>query len=110
MKKCIVIAALTLSATSLASEVITCGDAAFVGTEAKAALHHEAQQRAQKAVEDFVGKPVVTPYVGLLGAPGDAKNMASLIDIYWCESAKTPLHDAYYRFYSSNKSVFGEAK
>lgn len=110
MKQLAFLLVLTFSASALANDVITCGDAESVGVEAKLALHKEAQQRAQKAIEEFVEKPVVTPYVGAFGAVGDAKSMAAIIEIYWCESAKTPLHAAYYRFYSSNKSVFGASK
>ncbi|MCK7460478.1 hypothetical protein [Idiomarina aminovorans] len=95
-----------LSTPALASGVITCGDVMAVGDEASYTLHAEAQKRAQTAIEEFVGKRVVKPHVDATGSNANPETMASLIEVFWCETADTPLHSAYYRFYSSNKSVF----
>ena len=94
------------SVNVMSAGVISCGDAMSVGREARLTLHNEAQKRAQSAIEEFVEKDMVNPYVDLFGQKNDLKTMADLIEVYWCETPKTPLHSAYYRFYSSNKSVF----
>ena len=107
MKYSIFILAILFSA-NCASEVITCGDALSVKGEAKKVIHHAAQTRAQKAIEEFTGKKLKYPYIALIGGRSTAENMASVIEIYWCETTKTPLHSAYYRFYSSSKSYFNE--
>jgi len=89
-----------------ASEVISCGDAMAVGVEAKLALHQQAQQRAQVEIEEFQGRKLVVRYINALGSEGDIDSMASVIEVFWCETADTPLHDAYYRLYSRNMRLF----
>ncbi|AZG36762.1 MULTISPECIES: hypothetical protein [Shewanella] len=106
MKYISILFALFCSGIAYSSEVITCGDATSVGREAKLVLHSHAQKRAQQAIELFVEKKVKTPYVNFYGQVSDLKTMSSLIEVYWCETQETPLHSAYYRFYSNNKSVF----
>jgi hypothetical protein len=86
--------------------VITCYDASAVGSEAKMSLHAAAQKRAQKAAEDLVEKKIVTPYVNALGQKDTPEMMAAVIEAYWCNSNSTPLHSAYFSFYTSNKHVF----
>ena len=106
MKYISIIFALIYSSLANSSDVITCGDAMAVGNEAKLVLHSQAQKRAQKAIESFVEKRVKKPYVNAFGQESDLNSMSALIEVYWCETQKTPLHSAYYRFYSNNKSVF----
>lgn len=77
-----------------------------VGAEAKSTLHKAAQRRAQKEIEEFMERRVINPYAEALGQEGNPESMASLIEVFWCETPETPLHSAYYRFYSNNKSVF----
>lgn len=79
-----------------------------VGGEARTLLHKQAQQRAQHEIESFMEKALMKPYVDVFGLQSSADVMADLIEIYWCETTNTPLHSAYYRFYSSNKSVFNK--
>ncbi len=106
MKYISIFFALITSSFAHSSEVITCGDAMSVGSEAKITLHSQAQKRAQTAIESFIEKPVKKPYVNAFGQESDLNTMSVLIEVYWCETQKTPLHSAYYRFYSNNKSVF----
>ena len=106
MKKIICLLFLITSINSSATEVITCNDAMAVGGEAKSALHYLAQQRAQHDIESFVEKPVIKPYLDVWGSSSTPAVMAELVEIYWCETANTPLHEAYDRFYASNKRVF----
>jgi len=94
------------SINATGSNAISCGDAMSVGNEAKMALHSQAQKRAQKAIEQFVEKKLTKPYINLLGQRSNAKAMGALIEVYWCETPSTPLHSAYYRYYSNNKSAF----
>jgi len=88
--------------------VMTCGDAMSVGEEARLALHQSAQKRAQDSIEEFMGKKIINPYSGHFVKERDAtpSTMAYLIEVFWCETDKTPLHTAYYRYYSTNKSAF----
>jgi len=79
-----------------------------VGSEARTVLHKQGQQRAQNEIENLMEKPLMKPYVDVFGLKSSADIMADLIEVYWCETAKTPLHSAYYRFYSSNKNVFNK--
>lgn len=97
---------LVLLSCNVNAQVITCSDASVVGAEAKMALHAAAQQRAQTAAEDLLEKKVVMPYISLGGQIGTPEEMAAIIETYWCESNSTPLHSAYFRFYTSNKYVF----
>jgi hypothetical protein len=102
---------LTLSPTTYgASEVITCGDAMGVGGVARMALHNQAQERAQKAIEEFIERRLATPYINGLGMAGDEESMASVIEVFWCDSLDSPLHDAYYSLYSRNKHLFEGAE
>lgn len=94
------------SFSAFASDVISCGDAIMVGGEAKSTLHSKAQRRAQEEIEAFVEKKLTKPFVDALGRKSDPETMAKLIEVFWCEVDKTPLHSAYYRFYSRNKYVF----
>lgn len=88
------------------AEAITCADVTAVKSEAKIILHAAAQKRAQKEAEDLLEKKIATPYLDVLGQSATPEAMASLIEVYWCESPSTPLHSAYFRFYTSNKHVF----
>ncbi|MGI2001294.1 hypothetical protein [Shewanella sp. AC91-MNA-CIBAN-0169] len=106
MKKITCLLFFITSINASATEVITCKDAMSVGGEAKSALHHLAQQRAQLDIENFVEKPLIKPYLDVWGSSSYPAVMAELVEIYWCEAANTPLHEAYYRFYASNKHVF----
>lgn len=107
MKKFAVIGLLLLPSESYAaSEVISCGDVTAVGGEARMALHKLAQERASKEIEEFIERRLVTPYVDAFGSAGDEESTASLIEVFWCETNNTPLHDAYYRLYSRNKHLF----
>jgi hypothetical protein len=91
---------------SSAANVITCGDVSSVGDESKFLLHKAAQQRAEKKIEEFFERKITQPNAALLGQEGSEKSMAAIIETFWCETPDTPLHSAYYRFYSNNKSVF----
>jgi hypothetical protein len=106
MKFSFLVLCLFFSANSFSAEVITCGDARAVGKEAKLILHKQAQERAQKDIEIFVEKTIKTPIVDVWGNKSTVEHMSALIDVYWCETNQTPLHSAYYRFYSSNKYLF----
>jgi hypothetical protein len=99
---------LNLIPRCFAESVTTCGDVMNIGDGARMILHGDAQSRAKQKIELFVEKKVVVPYVDALGRKAKPINMARLIEVYWCETQQTPLHSAYYRFYSSNKSVFNE--
>ena len=99
------------------ADVITCGDAFSVGSEAKASLHQSAQQRAQKSIEDFTGNILARPYIAAGGfepvcggnkctMTGTPQSTAEFVEIFWCETKSTPLHSAYYRMYSSSKDFF----
>ena len=86
---------------------ISCGDAMAVGTEARTVLHKAAQKRAQKAVEEFIGKPLTLPYIQLLDPKaGNPTSTASIVEVYWCETENTPLNKAYYNLYTSSKKYF----
>ena len=93
-----------------ASEVITCGDVLTGSDEAKMILHKNAQKRAQKEIEEFIGKKIIYPYpvtgFGGVDKNGTPENMATIITIFWCESLNKPLHSAYYDFYARNKGAF----
>jgi hypothetical protein len=96
-----------LSSNALAaSEVITCGDATSVGAEARMALHKAAQERAQREIEEFVGKSLEYRYINTLGMSGNAETMANVIEVLWCDSPNDPLHDAYYSLYSRHRHLF----
>ncbi len=99
---------MAVSANNATSNVITCFDVTndIVSLGARSVLHKEAQKRAQKNIEDFIGKPVLTPYFDGMGQPAKAQNMASVIEVFWCEALKKTLHSAYYDFYSRNKNAF----
>lgn len=90
------------------SKVINCFDVTNdnISRAARSALHKQAQQRAQRSIEIFMEKPILTPYFDGLGQPARAENMAALIETFWCDNQKKPLHSAYYDFYSRNKSAF----
>ena len=92
-----------LSVKAYSSEVITCDDLLKgISDEAKITLHKDAQKRAQRDIEDYLGKKLIHPYgVSVKSIEG----MAGFIEIYWC-SPSQPLHDAWYSFYSRNKAVF----
>jgi len=103
----------TLYASNSMAGVITCGDAMSVKGEARMALHHSAQKRAQRDVEEFAGKALTVPYPGINACFGDKcesdgtpESTAALVDLYWCETNSTPLHSAYYSLYSSSKLWF----
>lgn len=106
MKLSLMICFITLYSSFAVSGVITCGDAQSVGTEAKLALHASAQRRAQKQAEELVEKKINTPLVDAFGRETSPEVMASVIEVYWCESPSTPLHEAYFNFYTNNKNVF----
>jgi hypothetical protein len=106
MNKIILILSLSIASFYCNAEVITCSDATSVGSEASLSLHASAQKRAQVAVENLLEKKIMTPYVDLAGGKATLKSMSSLIETYWCESPSTPLHSAYFRFYTNNKNVF----
>ena len=85
--------------------------------EAKAVLHKAAQQRAQIEIENFTDKKLTKPYIAAGGfesvcgskkckMTGTAKTTADFIEIFWCETKSTPLHSAYFRFYTSSKDFF----
>ncbi|MDQ6967896.1 MAG: serine protease [Mariprofundaceae bacterium] len=112
MKKLIILL-FTLYASNSTAGVITCGDAMSVKGDARMALHHSAQKRAQRAVEDFTGKTLTVPYPSMKAcfgnkceSDGTPESTASFVDIYWCETNSTPLHSAYYSLYSSSKLWF----
>jgi hypothetical protein len=84
------------------NNVILCGDVFTASQEAKLVLHEVAQQRAQKEIENFVGKKLIQPYWG----KKDIEMISGIIETYWCETSSTPLHSAYYRLYSSSKFPF----
>ena len=94
-----------LTLNLLNANVITCGDVISLNGEAKAILHKAAQQRGQIEIEEFVGKKIIKPYYSITGK-SNPKEFAAFIEVYWCESLSTPLHSAYYRFYSRNKGSF----
>ena len=95
----------------LNGKVITCGDAMIAKGYNRLYLHDIAQQRAQREIEDFMGKKILTPYPSpIVGKNGTLKSMAALIETFWCEAPTTPLHSAYYNFYSRNKSAFENDK
>jgi hypothetical protein len=108
MKTFLSLIILIFTAFNAKAEVIMCGDVMSVGEEARLTLHKSAQKRAQIVIEDFMEKKITTPYAGWLVKPENAtpSTMAYLIEAYWCETDETPLHSAYYRYYSSNKSAF----
>lgn len=93
-----------------ASEVITCGDVLTGSDEAKLILHKNAQKRAQKEIEAFIGKKIVYPYpvtgFGGVDKNGTPERMATTITAYWCDYLNKPLHSAYYDFYARNKGAF----
>ncbi len=90
-----------------AADVVTCGDASIVGKEAHILLHEAAQQRAQNAVEALVERQVARPYGTRVGKVGEnITDLIPLIEIFWCGSSDTPLHSAYFNFYTNNKSLF----
>lgn len=94
---------------NLFADVISCGDVFALkdGSEAKYELHKSAQQRAQKTAEDFMGKKMTKPFVSVFPTKKDElKDMIQTIEVFWCESAKTPLHQAYYSFYMNNKTCW----
>lgn len=95
---------------NLFADVISCGDAFALkdGSEAKYELHKVAQQRAQRTAEDFMGKKMTNPFPQMLfpNKKGDPKDMIQTIEVFWCENAKTPLHQAYYSFYMNNKTCW----
>lgn len=99
---------IAVSANNATSNVITCFDVMNddISRAARSALHEQAQKRAQSSIESFIGKPVKNPYVDGIGQPSQAENMASVIEVFWCDSRAKPLHSAYYDFYSRNKVVF----
>lgn len=90
------------------SNVVTCSDVVNdnISNGARLVLHKQAQERAQKSIESFMGKKINKPYVDVFGNSAKAENMASVIEVYWCDYPKKPLHSSYYDFYSRNKSVF----
>ncbi|OUR75856.1 hypothetical protein A9Q75_17320 [Colwellia psychrerythraea] len=90
------------------SKVITCFDVTNdnISRAARSSLHKQAQQRAQRSIELFMEKPILTPYFDGLGQPAKAENMATLIEVFWCDNQEKPLHSAYYDFYSRNKNAF----
>lgn len=94
----------------LYGKAITCGDTLVLDSEVKAKLHHAAQQRAQQEIEEFIGRKITTPYVNVFGEKATPEKMLGLIELFWCETTSTPLHSAYYRFYSRNKDVFEDKK
>lgn len=109
--------ALAFFSTHSLADVITCGDAMSVGKEAKISLHEKAQQRAKKAVEAFTDKQLAKPYVAAGGfdpvcgskkckMEGTLETTADLVETFWCETASTPLHSAYYRLYTSSKDFY----
>ena len=96
---------------------ISCIDAISMEGDAKLALHEAARNRAIIEAEDFTGKKIEKPIVGLwemavIASEKPVKSspmdMATLIETSWCETHKTPLNAAYYRFYTSVKYVYGE--
>ena len=106
--KYFLVCAIMIFSRNVSAEVITCGDAYKVGGEAKYVLHREAQKRAQVAIEEMFEKKIKKPFVNTFQLETTPEKMAVFIETFWCESNKTPLHSAYYRFYSSNKHVFKE--
>ncbi|HBC3554585.1 MULTISPECIES: hypothetical protein [Vibrio harveyi group] len=106
----IAIFSLVANANNATSNVITCFDVMNddVSRAARSLLHKQAQKRAQDSIESFIEKPVLKPYVDAFGRPSQPENMASVIEVYWCDARDKPLHSAYYDFYSRNKSVFGK--
>ena len=101
---------LYLSSFTSVFAITTCHDAMSVSGEAKSILHSHAQKRAQSETEEILEKKIINPYMTAFGHEGTPETMASLIELYWCESKSTPLHSAYYRYYSSNKVVFSNLK
>lgn len=106
-----------------ANNVITCGDALKVDGEAKAVLHKIAQKRAQEAFENLVGKKLKNPtadpmditILGIKEIKSNPVKFATWIETFWCEATNTPLHEAYFRYYTSigsdpitKKSIFVE--
>jgi hypothetical protein len=117
MKKMIFFIFVLYAPSSMATTVITCGDALSVGSEAKILLHQAAQKRAQQDIENFTGKKLTIPYVDDSTAcfskskcvsMGTAKATADIVETFWCETSSTPLHSAYYSLYSSSKLWFDE--
>jgi hypothetical protein len=99
------IVALWMSHVGYASPSV-CEDAFWAEEGMRSALHRTAQQRAESDVEDLMEREVVRPYIDVFGLQSTPKDMATLIEVYWCESGETLLHSAYFRFYTSNKNVF----
>lgn len=104
---------------SNASDVITCGDASIVKGEANAILHKAAQKRAQKDFENLVGKKLENPTpdptaplvkIGEKNKKSDPFKFAEFIEFWWCETSKTPLHEAYFRYYTSMASFENSMK
>ncbi|MBB1363019.1 hypothetical protein H5125_12780 [Shewanella sp. SR44-4] len=58
--------------------VTTCFDVTndIVSYGARSILNEQAQKRAQKSIEEFVGKPILNPYFDALGQPAKVKVMS----------------------------------
>ena len=117
MKKHLLIFLFIYAPHSFAAGVITCGDAMAVGAEANASLHKAAQRRAQNEIEDFAEKKLTKPYIAAGGfepvcggkkckMTGTPETTAKFVETFWCETSLTPLHSAYFRFYTSSKDFF----
>lgn len=106
MNKFLAIFFLILVSTQAAAGVVTCSDVRSVGAEAKKILHAAAQKRAQQEAEESVGKKIIIPYIDVRGDEASPEMMESLIEVFWCDPASTPLHSAYLLFYTKNTEVF----
>jgi len=105
---------------SNAGDAIRCGDASIVKGEANAMLHQAAQKRAQKDFESLVGKKLQNPTPDPMDAitlkkdktkiKSDPIKFAEWIEFWWCETPKTPLHEAYFRYYTSMASYENQSK
>lgn len=98
----------TIGSTKImASDVIRCKDIMNASKEARIALHSLAQDRAREDIEEFTGRKITRPFPKISSSENlKIEQFMGLIEVFWCETPQTPLHAAWYRFYSINKKVF----